>query len=240
MKRNEAKIFLFIASILLGILISSNVVLQDSEQKKYLSPTEYIEAHNKKNNLMNEIENLRNLRYEYSEKLETYKELFNSNDKVMNEMKDELELNYIILGKADVIGEGITITLRDAESYNNDPMSIIHDFDMRNLLNDLKNAGAEVISINGQRITDQTHLFCNGALIKVNLVKYPQPFIINVIGDKEKMVSYLESEGNYISILRMRDIRVNIQKSDEIKIYAFNGLLNEKYMRELKLEDKAK
>ncbi|GAA0177253.1 DUF881 domain-containing protein [Clostridium sediminicola] len=239
MKKNEAKIFLFIASILLGILISSNIVIQDTNKRIYLTPTEYIEAHNKKNKLMNEIENLRNLRYEHSEKLETYKESFDSNDKVMNEMKDELALNYMILGKADVEGEGISIELRDAESYNNDSMSIIHDFDMRNLINDLKNAGAEVISINGQRVTDQTHLLCNGPLIEVNWIKYPQPFIVNAIGDKEKLISYMESEGNCISFLRIRGIRVRIKKSDDIRIYAFNGKLNENYMHELKLEDKS-
>lgn len=247
MKRNEGKIFIFVASVLVGILISSNIMVSDAEQKIYLSTTEYIEAHNEKIKLTNEIPNLKEKIYEYSEKLQTYEDSTQNNDDLHGKMVEELNFNDMVLGKVDVIGEGITITIRDASEYyfkeykekNFDPYSlIVHDNDIMNVVNDLKSAGAEVISINGQRITNQSDIFCSGPFIEVNGIKSPVPFIINAIGNKEEMASYVEANDKWLSFLELRNIRVDLVKSDEVKIYAFNGLLNDKYLNELELEDK--
>lgn len=247
MKRNEGKIFIFIASVLLGILISTNIVVSDTEQKIYLNPTEYVEAYNKKMKLTKEIPNLREKILEYSEKLQTYEEASRNNDDLREKMAEELNFNDMVLGKVDVVGEGITITIKDAPEYffheykekNFDPYPlIVHDNDIINVVNDLKNAGAEVIAINGQRIINQSDIFCSGPFIEVNGIKSPVPFIINAIGNKEEMTSYVEANDKWLSFLELRNIRVDLVKSDEVKIYTFNGLLNDKYLNELMLEDK--
>ena len=50
-----------------------------------------------------------------------------------------------------------------------DPNStIVHAEDLISIVNELKNAGAEAISINDQRIVSNTVIECIGAVIKIN------------------------------------------------------------------------
>jgi uncharacterized protein YlxW (UPF0749 family) len=230
MKKNQANVFIFIASILVGILISLNILGSTGSQKIYLDPEDFVETYNEKVKLTNELENLKKTLYEQSKKIGTYKSASNDNEKIIEEMKLELTNNYMTLGKTDVEGEGITITLTDGEEVLPFGVNLIHDSDILNIVNDLKNAGAEVISVNGQRITDQSDIFCSGPFIEVNGVKNPTPFIINAIGNKEQMTSYMESEGKKISNLIIRGIKVNIETLDNIVILAYNGEFNNKYI----------
>jgi uncharacterized protein YlxW (UPF0749 family) len=230
MKKNQANVFIFIASILVGILISLNILGSTGSQKIYLDPEDFVETYNEKVKLTSELENLNKTLFEQSNKISLYKGSTNDNEKIIEEMKLELTNNYMALGKTDVEGEGITITLTDGEETLPFGVNLIHDSDILNVVNDLKNSGAEVIAVNGQRITDQSDIFCSGPFIEVNGVKNPTPFIINAIGNKEQMASYMESEGKRISNLIFRGIGVNIETLDNIVILAYNGEFNNKYM----------
>ena len=63
-------------------------------------------------------------------------------------------------------GTGVEITVKDDPQATNigifEDISdhIVHDADLRALVNDLKNAGAEAISINGQRLVNTTAITC--------------------------------------------------------------------------------
>ncbi|SHH37924.1 DUF881 domain-containing protein [Clostridium grantii] len=239
MKKNQANIFIFIASVLVGVLISLNVLGNTGSQKIYLDPEDFVEAYNEKVKLTNELTNLNKTLYEQSKKIGSYKSASNNNEEIVEEMKSELTNNYMNLGKTDVEGEGITITLTDGDEVLPFGGNLIHDNDVLNLINDLKNAGAEVISINGQRITDQSDIFCSGPFIEVNGVKNPTPFIISAIGNKMQMASYMESEGKKISNLKIRGIKVKLVTLDNIKILAFNGELNYNYLSKKDSEEKS-
>lgn len=79
----------------------------------------------------------------------------------------------MITGTREVKGQGIKVTLNDIstdfdvssedENYFERELRLIHYSDMIQIFNDLRNAGAEAISINGLRVTDRTEVYCNGA-----------------------------------------------------------------------------
>ncbi|PRR75163.1 DUF881 domain-containing protein [Clostridium thermopalmarium] len=242
MKTNEANIFIFIASIFIGILIASNMNFSEVNNKVLLTPAEYQEVYDYNRKLTSDIKNLNEKYNDYYAKLQAYKENKNNKDHVLDEMKKEIYNNEIILGNIDVEGEGILINLSDAsdEFQENvvDPSDystrIVHDSDIVNVINELKIAGAEAISLNGQRITDRSSILCWGVFVELDGIKVPGPFNIKAIGNKDKLYSYMVADGGYISFLKIRGIKVDINKYDKIKILASDKSYDYSFMRELK------
>lgn len=73
----------------------------------------------------------------------------------------------------------------DASNY------IIHDYDLRDVLNALWIAGAEAISLNGERIVSTTSLYCVGSTIVCNITRLSPPYEIHAIGDPQSLLSAL-------------------------------------------------
>ena len=87
-------------------------------------------------------------------------------DTTSSDMEKEISLNNKLLGRTNLEGPGVEIIVKDDPQASNigifDDISdhIVHDADLRALVNDLKNAGAEAISINGQRLVNTTAITC--------------------------------------------------------------------------------
>ncbi|MCY6483721.1 DUF881 domain-containing protein [Clostridium aestuarii] len=243
MKTSEATIFVFMASIIIGIMISSSISLKKINNKVFLTPTQYQEAYDYRKKLSKDMKNLNQKYYDAYSKLQKYKQIENDKSKVLKEMEKEISNNEMILGNTDVVGEGIIINMKDANVQfsatvdpNNQWASLIHDGDLLNCINDLKSVGAEVISVNGQRITNNSSIICWGPFVRLDGVKIPTPFNIKAIGNKDKLFSYMTAEGGYLSYLKLRGININITKSEEVKVSAYEGDTSYKYIKELKKE----
>ncbi|MCX6340951.1 MAG: DUF881 domain-containing protein, partial [Fimbriimonadales bacterium] len=65
-------------------------------------------------------------------------------------------------GLTELEGEGVQVTLRDNPTAGPMPAEpdLIHDFDLLKVTNELFSAGAEGISINGQRLTTNSSIRC--------------------------------------------------------------------------------
>ena len=87
MKTNEANIFIFIASIFIGILIASNMNFSEVNNKVLLTPAEYQEVYDYNRKLTSDIKNLNEKYHDYYAKLQAYKENKNNKDDVLEEMK---------------------------------------------------------------------------------------------------------------------------------------------------------
>lgn len=236
MKNHEASVFIFIASIIVGILISMNLSFSNEGSKPILNAQQYAEASNSKNKLLNEISDLQTQYNKYYSKLSKY--MYSDQDKkeIISEIENEVQNNKLLLGKTDVKGSGIKIELDDASSsYISDPfeyeMRIIHDKDVLQIINDLRNAGAEAIAINGQRIINKSDVICNGPFLRVNGVKIAVPFYINAIGDKDVLENYMMRDDNHLKTLMLRKIYVHLTPVDEITIPAYIGELKSDYVK---------
>ena len=86
---------------------------------------------------------------ETSQKVEEYKQTKQSNEETEKIVNTELEQINMTLGKTDVEGEGIEIILRETEK---EEISKIKSGNLLVIVNALKSAGAEAISINDERI----------------------------------------------------------------------------------------
>lgn len=156
----------------------------------------------------------------------------NSNESTKG-LSGKLDKYNLMLGKSDLIGKGIIITLKDGEarSFGGDPL--VHAQDVMNVVNSLKNAGADAISVNNQRVVDSTAFNCIGNVITVNGEKVGVPFVIKAIGLPSQLYGSLTMKGHYLSILEAGGVQVSVDKVEKetIIIPKYEGIYKLEYAR---------
>lgn len=159
------------------------------------------------------------------------------NNKLSDEQRKKIDNNNTILGLTKVTGKGVQIVLKDGEenkkagSTLEASQTIVHDVDILEIINVLRNAGAEAISINGHRIIATSPISCIGTVIKINDEKVGAPYVISAIGNPESLESALNIPGGIISILEKFGIKITKEKKDEIKIPEYTGVYKYQYLK---------
>lgn len=160
-----------------------------------------------------------------SDKINEYNEKMQSNaetEELINKELTEAKTNY---GLTDVTGEGIIVTLTDTEemAYDSD--------DLLELVNELRLAGAEAISINDERIVNTSDIVnITSTTIKVNSKNITSPYTIKAIGDNTYLKSALTIKNGYYDIKEKNDYKIKIEEKSNIKIEKYSKSLNLKYI----------
>ncbi len=167
----------------------------------------------------------------YEEVIKT-KEEYESKEKSDNEtaevLKAELAKIDMALGKTDVTGPGIVITLK--EMQNTDTPIVANDLLV--IVNALKLAGAEAISINEERIINMSDIVeINNSFIKVNGQRILAPYVIKAIGDSNYLESSLLGSGGYVDELKNSGADVTIEKGKKVNINKYEDEIHSKYMK---------
>ena len=155
-----------------------------------------------------------------------------NNDSDSKSKTEELKRNNMLLGLTDVTGEGVIVTVQDGQAPKNaDNLSdyLVHDGDLREIVNELSNSGAEAISINDQRIVSPTYINCVGSVISINGEKVGSPFVIKAIGNKASLYGGINRPGNYIEVYMKDYTSVDVKKVNNISIKKYNGAIKFKY-----------
>lgn len=171
--------------------------------------------------------------------LDIVRENSTQNNEEDKNKKEEITLNNNLLGLTNLEGKGIELTVADDPDATTESISVIDDIskhivhynDIISLVNELKNAGAEAISVNGQRIVSTTAITCIGNVIKINDEKVGSPFVIKAIGFPASLKGALTRGGGYLESMRLDGIEVTIKEQDNIQIPKYTGVISSKYMK---------
>lgn len=165
---------------------------------------------------------------ETSAKVEEYKQTKQSNEETEELVNKELQQMNMTLGKTDVEGEGIEITLRETQE---EELANIKADNLLVIVNALKLAGAEAISINEERIVNMSDIVTiNDTFIKVNGQRILAPYVIKAIGNQTYLESGLLGNGGYVDELKKLGYNVSINKVNKLKIMKYKDELKTKYM----------
>ena len=170
--------------------------------------------------------------------LESKRKQATTNDNSSLELQKELKTLNSLIGSIDVEGNGIVITLADNSKVTNATVGVldnisnylIHDKDLLAVVNELKNAGAEAISINGERIINTTSITCDGNVILINDNKISSPFEIKAIGSQEAILGGIKRPGGYLEGLDSYGLVNSVEKVEDIMIYKYNGIIDYKML----------
>lgn len=165
--------------------------------------------------------------------IKEYEETINTDKEASILLQEELIQSRNILGKNDVYGEGIIVTLTDVEvgKYGK-----VYAKDLIELVNQLKESGAEAISINDQRIVLNSYISdINSTYISINGKWLVSPYVVKAIGDTTYLESGLsQKQYGYLDSKKNEGKDVKLEKSKNISINAYNGTLEFKYAKEVK------
>ncbi len=123
----------------------------------------------------------------------------------------------ILAGTVPVTGPGVTVTWSNGSA----PAAYqITDIDLLLLVNELRAAGAEAISINGQRITAQTEIRSAANYILINQAQSGAPFTVKAIGQPQALSGALTLSGGLYDESQQEGLSMTITKDKSVDIPA--------------------
>ena len=221
-------IMLFAVSFILTAIITLQINTITSSGKIATTPQE-----NKLRDMLlkdkENYEKLEMMEIKSEETLNRLRENATKNDKKAKDTMEKLNEINKKLGLTEVSGPGIVITVSDAIIKKENRLVdysqlIVHDMDILHIVNILRNAGAEAISINGQRIVANTGISCIGVVIKINEEKIGSPYVISAIGNQVNLESAINMVGGIRELLQGYGINIDVKREDEIKLPKYTGV----------------
>lgn len=171
---------------------------------------------------------------ETNNKIEEYSKEIEENNNISELLAREVHEAEVIAGYTDVFGPGIIVTLEDT-----DKMQITAD-DIMSLLNELKLAGAEAISINNQRIVSLTDISnIDYKFIMINTAKeigkarVESPYVIKAIGNQKYLESAISIKYGFLDSMKSSEKTANYVLDNNITISKYDGILEYKYASEI-------
>lgn len=119
----------------------------------------------------------------------------------------------ILSGRLPAVGPGVRLTLNDASRSLTASTYV-------SILTELRNAGAEAVQVDGQRVTAETFFLDgpDGVLVDGVLVANPARWL--VIGDPHTISQALEIPGGALALVRSQGGRASLTTSDEVEVTA--------------------
>ncbi|HHY93208.1 MAG TPA: DUF881 domain-containing protein [Firmicutes bacterium] len=222
MKRSSQLWITFIC-IILGVILTAQLRTQASLRNAI--PTKRIEE---MASLLKQAESERDaLRAQVNKLTAQLDEVMNQEKSVTSGMQEELERARMLAGLSPVEGPGLVVTLNDSTRVaqpGQDPnLFLIHDEDLLKLVNELKAAGAEAVTVNDQRVVASTEIRCAGPTISVNNTRIAPPYVVQAIGDPDSLETAIRMRGGILETVQFWGIQVQIEKKEKLTLPAFVG-----------------
>ena len=168
-------------------------------------------------------------------------------DDAVQRVQQEVERLRDPAGLVERSGPGVQITLSDAPDEvieavpdgKDKNLLVVHQQDIQAVVNALWKGGAEAVTIAGQRVISTTGIKCEGNQVLLQGLPYPQPYVIEAVGDPGSLTSAI-AEDPYLQVYRDQaddpDIAVGweLDLEDEVTAPAYDGLLGLSFARPLR------
>ncbi len=150
----------------------------------------------------------------------------------------ELDSQRMLSGLVPLVGSGAQVVLDDSNvksipSGEDAIHYIVHDYDVRDVVSLLWQAGAEAIAINDERVVGSTSIYCVGSTILVNDTRMSPPYKIVAIG-APSMEETLNSPARLQKLKqnsRQYGVQLKISQVKDIQVPAFSGRFTTRFAR---------
>lgn len=162
---------------------------------------------------------------EYTATIASYEQAAGEQGNYYDALTESLNQARIFAGLVPVKGPGVLVSINnryisDGSGHPSVVRNVYYE-DLLKLVNELNAAGAEALSINGERIVSTTEIRNAGDYIVINTNRYSVPFDIRAIGDPDKLMAALNLLGGVVDNLsELIDIRLQTEANIEIPAYA--------------------
>lgn len=167
---------------------------------------------------------------ENQNKIQEYTVAINENKETTEILDKELKQAKTLLGLTDVVGNGVIVTLTDTK----DSLYTYTADDLISLINELKYAGAEAISINDNRVINLTDIVLvgNDLIVMYGDVRLSSPYVVKAIGDSKYLMSTLTMKNSgYIDQTEANGMKIDVEQKNNIEIKAYGKNIESKYIK---------
>jgi len=231
-------IWIGFACIILGIFIAFQMKFVQGTYLSGSSPTqktteilnELSAVKQEKESLIEEIERL-------EEQLDKIQNSASEESAVVKNLTDELNRYKAFSGMTKVSGTGIMVTIDNPPKDLNVGLekNIAYDYKlMLDLINELNSAGAEAISINEQRMVNNTEIRLAGTQVNVNTLPISPPFVIKAIGNSSTLDGAINQRFGIVQSIQEVGYYVEVKQVENLEISAFNGSMKFRYANTVK------
>ncbi len=160
-----------------------------------------------------------------------------NSDRLQN-LTAALEEQQILAGLTPVRGPGVLVILDDSTVQippGADPNAyIIHEYNLRDIINLLWMAGSEAIAINDERLVSNSSLYCVGSTVMVNNTRLSPPYLIRAIGNARVQQDYLRNP-SYLQEIKEKQksygLRFSVEAIANLTLPAYDGGFLVQYAR---------
>ena len=209
-------IALMVVCIILGVMLALQYKSVNYNQS--MASFENMRLDELKNELItmqNQKNSLQERLAELEDENQTYAKVKAGDSEASQQIQNSLKKARIFAGLETVKGEGIIVTLDNYASI------MVMDYDILNIVNELRASGAQAISVNDERIVAMTEIREAGPYVMINGRQFKAPFTIKAIADPDDLEHSLTLIGGVVEILEEDLLNVTIKKEDEVVINKF-------------------
>jgi uncharacterized protein YlxW (UPF0749 family) len=167
---------------------------------------------------------------ELRQELSTRQQAAAANTDRLQALKVEWDRQQLLAGLTPVRGPGVLVILDDSTVQippDADPNAyIIHEYDLRDIVNLLWTAGSEAIAINDERLVNSSSIYCVGNTVMVNNTRLSPPYLIRAIGNPRIQQDYLRNP-SYLRDLKEKErlygLRFDVSGLADLSLPAYSG-----------------
>lgn len=173
-----------------------------------------------------QITNLEQRKVELNRQLNTLKTEADKNEAARRIARQNEETSGILSGRLPAKGEGVIVSIGRGTKQRIDAAT------MFNLIEELRNAGAEVIALNTVRVTARTYVSDTESGLVSDGVELRAPYVVKAIGDPQNLSNAVNLAGGVGSRLEVKfGANVDVEARDEVVIDEISDASQYQYAR---------
>lgn len=209
-RATQANVLVGVLAVLLGVGIATQVQLTQERGLSELSQSDLIRV-------LDDI-SLRSSRLDTQlRELEATRDRLKSGIDTTGEALAQARKRYdtlgILAGTLGAKGSGITLTITDPRHAVTAPIVL-------DLIQELRDAGAEAIEVGGVRVVAQSFVVDGTRGLLIDGIAVKRPILVKAIGDSKTLSSAMTIPGGIIETVRQKGASAAVKERDSIEITA--------------------
>jgi uncharacterized protein YlxW (UPF0749 family) len=223
-RATRANLLVAVLAIVLGGAIAAQVQLTNERGLDQLSQTDLVRV-------LDDI-TLRSSRLDQQvRELESTRDRLKSGTGTVGEAIDQaqnrLDTLGILAGTIGAQGPGITLRISDPGKQVTGPVVL-------DLIQELRDGGAEAIEVGGVRVVASTYVGDVSGQVQIDGSPVPRPFVVRAIGDAKTLASAMTIPGGIIESVRQKGATASVTESDSLQITSTHTPVAPKHAQRVK------
>ncbi len=207
-RATRANLLVLLLAVVLGAGIAAQVQLTNERGLNELSQTDLVRV-------LDDV-SLRSSRLDQQvRELESTRDRLQSgtgtSSEALEQAQKRLDTLGILAGTVGAVGPGITLRIIDPDNHVSGPIIL-------DLIQELRDGGAEAIDVGGVRVVASSFVGDSGGRITIDGRPIERPFVIKAIGDSKTLASAMTIPGGIVESVRQKGANATVTESGSIEI----------------------